>query len=397
MQSHNSPEKSQNLATNSQTPNGTSHKPKLIWLNILVFSITFAIALVGLPVYAYFYDFDVQTIIAFIVATGFCGMSITAGYHRLWSHRAYETNIFIRFIYAIGGAFAIQNSALHWSSDHRVHHRHVDDNDIDPYSAKRGFWYSHIGWMLREYQQHRYSDYKNVRDLQRDPIVMWQHRNYLMLVVLTNFGFPLLFGLINGNIVGSLLLIGVTRLVVSHHVTFFINSLAHMWGSQPYSDQNTAKDNPLVALLTYGEGYHNFHHAFQYDYRNAIKWWQFDPTKWFIKSLSWLGLAKNLKKISEEKINQAIAKQQLNKTCCKLMNLSLPDREEVLAKVQQEYDELLERMTAFYKAQRAWLEVTKDQLVENVEKSNISQQYNELKISWFEQRKNWHSLIHQYA
>ena len=65
-----------------------------------------------------------------------------------------------------------------------------------------------------------------------------------------------------------------------------------MWGSQPYSDENTAKDNPIVALLTYGEGYHNFHHAFQYDYRNAIKWWQFDPTKWFIRSLSFMGLAK---------------------------------------------------------------------------------------------------------
>ena len=261
----------------------TPAKPKIIWLNTLVFAITFIVAVLGLPVYCYFYDYNLATIIMFLLATAFCGMSITAGYHRLWSHRAYETNIIIRFIFAVGGAFAIQNSALHWCSDHRVHHRHVDDNDIDPYSAKKGFWYSHIGWMLREYQAHRYHDYKNVKDLQRDPIVRWQHKYYLALVLITNFGFPLLTGIITGSIIGSFLLIGFVRLVVSHHVTFFINSLAHLWGTQPYSNKNTARDNPLVALLTYGEGYHNFHHAFEFDYRNAIKWWQFDPTKWLIK------------------------------------------------------------------------------------------------------------------
>ena len=324
-------------------------------------------------------------------------MSITAGYHRLWSHKAYDANVVIRFVYAIGGAFAIQNSALHWSSDHRVHHRHVDDNDHDPYSAKRGFWYSHIGWMLREYQAHRYHDYKNVRDLQRDPIVMWQHKYYLVLVLMTNFGIPLLFGLINGNVVGSLLLIGFMRLVISHHVTFFINSLAHMWGSQPYSDKNTAKDNPIVALLTYGEGYHNFHHAFQYDYRNAIKWWQFDPTKWWIKLLSWFGLASNLKKIPEEKIIRSIAAQQLNKTQCKLLKLSLPNRDELLQKVEKEYDELVNKMNDFYRIKKQWLEATKDNLVENVEKSQLSSQYRELKASWFAQQKSWRLLIHQYA
>lgn len=375
----------------------TIAKPQIIWLNVMVFSITFAIAAVGVPLYGYFYDYKLSTIVAFILATGFCGMSITAGYHRLWSHRAYETHPVIRFIFAIGGAFSIQNSALHWSSDHRIHHKHVDDNDKDPYSAKRGFWYSHIGWMLREYQSHRYHDYKNVRDLQRDPIVMWQHKYYLTLVVLTNFGIPLLIGLLNGDIFGSLLLVGFLRLVISHHVTFFINSLAHMWGSQPYSDKNTAKDNPIVALLTYGEGYHNFHHAFQFDYRNAVKWWQFDPTKWLIKTMSWLGLAKNLKQISEEKIAQSIAAQQFNKTKNLLDNLSIPNREEALIKVQQEYSQLQQKMSEYYQIKKQWIEVTKDQLVENVEKSTLSLRYKQLKKSWTEQQKDWLLLIHQYA
>ncbi len=372
----------------------TPAKPKIIWLNTLVFAITFIVAVLGLPVYCYFYDYNLATIIMFLLATAFCGMSITAGYHRLWSHRAYETNIIIRFIFAVGGAFAIQNSALHWCSDHRVHHRHVDDNDIDPYSAKKGFWYSHIGWMLREYQAHRYHDYKNVKDLQRDPIVRWQHKYYLALVLITNFGFPLLTGIITGSIIGSFLLIGFVRLVVSHHVTFFINSLAHLWGTQPYSNKNTARDNPLVALLTYGEGYHNFHHAFEFDYRNAIKWWQFDPTKWLIKSLSYVGLAKNLKKCPEVRIARSIAAQQLNKTQDRLSSLSLPDKEELIEKLQNEYELLLIKMSDFYRIKKARLDTAKGLVIDNID---LYGQYNELKKCWFEQQKSWQTFIHQYA
>ena len=385
------------LSNNQSNSPSVKTKPRIIWLNVLVFSITFAIAAIGLPIYLYFYDFDVATWIAFVIATGYCGMSITAGYHRLWSHKTYETKGWIRFIYAIGGAFAIQNSALHWSSDHRVHHRFVDQNDIDPYSAKKGFWFSHIGWMLREYQAHRYDDYSNAKDLQRDPIVMWQHRNYLTLVLLTNFGIPLLFGLINGNVMGSLLLIGFARLVISHHVTFFINSLAHMWGKQPYSHENTAKDNPIVALLTYGEGYHNFHHAFQYDYRNAIKWWQFDPTKWFIRTLSFLGLAKNLKRIPENKIAKAIAAQQLTTTKLRLQSLSIPNKDELLDKLQLEYDNLQQRMNEFYQVKKEWLEIKKCEFHKNLENHPVALHYGELKEKFKKQQESWLGLVHQFA
>ena len=125
-----------------------------------------------------------------------------------------------------------------------------------------------------------------MRDLQRDALVMWQHRHYLPLALTMNFGLPLLLRLGERRRSSEmLLLVGVLRLVVSHHVTFLINSLAHMWGSQPYSDDNTARDNGVVALLTYGEGYHNFHHMFAHDYRNGVRWWQWDPSKWFINAM----------------------------------------------------------------------------------------------------------------
>ncbi len=375
------------------TPEPT--RPPVIWLNVLVFSVTFAVAAIGVPLYAWLEGFRTSTVIAAVLATGYCGMSITAGYHRLWSHRAYEAHPLIRWLYAIGGAFALQNSILHWSSDHRVHHAHVDDNDRDPYSAKRGFWYAHIGWMLREYQASRYHDYHNVRDLQRDPIVVWQHRHYLPLTLATNFGFPLLFGIVSGDIVGSLLLVGFLRLVVSHHVTFFINSLAHMWGRQPYSDRNTAKDNPVVALLTYGEGYHNFHHAFQFDYRNAIRWWQFDPTKWWIRTLSWLGLAKNLKTCPEERIQKALLTQQWRRAQRRLQRL--PNAEELLHRLQAEYEQLLQRLQDYAAARKAWLEAKRADLNRQVEASSLYRQYRELQARWHEQQAAWQQLVRQYA
>jgi stearoyl-CoA desaturase (delta-9 desaturase) len=370
-------------------------RPPVIWLNVLVFSMTFAIAAIGVPLYAWAAGFSVSTVIAAVLATGYCGMSITAGYHRLWSHRAYEAHPLVRFVYAIGGAFALQNSILHWSSDHRVHHAHVDDNERDPYSARRGFWYAHIGWMLREYQASRYHDYRNVRDLQRDPIVVWQHRHYLALALGTNFGFPLLFGVVSGDIIGSLLLVGVLRLVVSHHATFFINSLAHMWGRQPYSDRNTAKDNPLVALLTYGEGYHNFHHAFQFDYRNAIRWWQFDPTKWWIHGLGWLGLAKNLKTCPEERIQKALLTQQWRHARQRLQQL--PNAEELLQRLQAEHDQLMQRLQDYASARKAWLAAKRADLNRQVEASSLYRQYRELQSNWRQQRQQWQRLVSQYA
>ena len=105
----------------------------------------------------------------------------------------------------------------------------------------------------------------------------------------TNFGLPLLMGWLCGDLWGVFLLAGVLRLVVSHHFTFFINSLAHMWGTQPYTDRNTARDNGALAVLTFGEGYHNFHHLYGSDYRNGVRWWQWDPTKWLIRSLAGSG------------------------------------------------------------------------------------------------------------
>lgn len=365
-------------------------KPRLIITNVLVFSITTLIALLVVPIEAFIQGFDGVEITTAIALFWISGMSITAGYHRLWAHKTYEANIVVRVLLAIGGAMALQNSILHWASDHRIHHKHVDSNDKDPYSAKRGFWYSHIGWMLREYQIDRYGDYSNCRDLQKDKIVAWQHKHYLAIVLIANFGITGLIGWLNGDILGMLLLAGVFRLVAVHHVTFFINSLAHMWGRQPYTDKNSARDNDLLAFFTFGEGYHNFHHIFEYDYRNGIRWWQFDPTKWLISGLSFIGWTKNLRRCPEERIEKAKIAMQLQRAQDKLS--VLPNAEEILLGLQQEYDQLVSKMAEFYATKKRLMEIKKQNLKRSYEKLELDFKYKELKFNLALQKEKWLKL-----
>lgn len=362
-------------------------KPKLIWLNVLVFAITGLITLIGVPAYALTYGFDGWQIAAMIIGIGFCEISITAGYHRLWSHRAYEAHWLVRLIFAIGGTFATQNSILHWASDHRIHHRHVDNNKKDPYSAKRGFWYSHIGWMLRNYGVNDDPEYKNCRDLQKDPIVMFQHRHYLPLVLAANFGIPLLLGIWHGDILGMLLLAGVARLFIAHHFTFFINSLAHVWGKQPYSDANSSKDNALIAYLTMGEGYHNYHHSFQRDYRNGIRWWQFDPTKWLIRSLASIKLATNLYRTPLEQIESSRAKMLLTTTTRKLA--TLPHADELILRLQAEYEALMKRINEFSKANKQWMDAHRASVKEGCDLEALKAKVEKLKENLLQQKRDW--------
>lgn len=365
-------------------------KPPIILTNALVFIVTGAIAFVGVPLWAAYIGFDAVEIITAVVLFYFTGMSITAGYHRLWSHKTYDANIVVRVVLAIGGAMALQNSILHWCSDHRIHHRYVDDNDKDPYSARKGLWFAHIGWMLREYQSHRYDDYRNCKDLQKDSVVMWQHKYYLPIVLISNFGVTGFLGWLNGDILGMILFAGVFRLVMVHHVTFFINSLAHFWGRQPYTDKNTARDNGVLAFFTFGEGYHNYHHIFEYDYRNGIRWYQFDPTKWLIRGLAYMGMTYNLRRVPEERIEKARIAMQLQQASEKVSQL--PNAEEVMQKIQEEYDLLMQRMSDYYTAKKRLMKVRQKCIKRSVERIELDFNYKELKNNLALQREKWLKL-----
>ncbi len=396
------------VSKNSATKTTTA-KPPILWLQTIIFASTLLTAITVIPWYGYVYGYSWGiALIAFIFLWA-NGLSITAGYHRLWSHNAYKAHPALRLFFALFGAAALQNSALVWCSDHRRHHRHVDNNEQDPYSAKRGLWFSHIGWMLREYDNTK-GDFSNAKDLQRDAIVNWQHKHYLAIAICMNLLPPILVGWVFGDIIGSLLLVGVLRLVISHHSTFFINSLAHFWGKQPYSDENTARDNGVLALLTYGEGYHNFHHRFQNDYRNGARWWQYDPTKWLIKAGTWVGLTWDLNRIPAFKIHRALLAMQFKRAEQKLeaLNASVDRINEWRECLDKEYQQFSASLNEWTELRQHWYsqkcnqfsEATQElskELHRKWEQTKLHTRFQELEYALKMQRKRLECLTQQLA
>jgi stearoyl-CoA desaturase (Delta-9 desaturase) len=298
-------------------------------------------------------------------------LAITCGCHRLFSHATYQAHPALKVIFLLFGAMALQNSALVWSAGHRIHHRFIDDPERDPYCARRGFWFSHIGWMLRNYPSGD-PDLRYVRELQSDPLVAFQHRHYLALALGMNLGLPILMGWAFGDIIGTALLAGVLRLVISHHLTFCINSLAHIIGVRPYTTENTARDNGVVALLTFGEGYHNFHHMFAHDYRNGVRWWQWDPSKWLISALQWAGLAKNLKRVPWFKIQRAMLDTQFRRAKLELARQAgSPRLDELRRRVAEEYESFCNAVATWTDLREQSVAEAKRALVDRWEKSSL--------------------------
>jgi stearoyl-CoA desaturase (Delta-9 desaturase) len=274
---------------------------QLKWTNLLFIAGAHLLAAFAI-VYLVVFHCDWRTITLGLAWGAFCGLSITGGYHRLFSHSAYTAAWPLRVFYLVFGAASFQNSALAWSDDHRVHHAHTD-HESDPYSISRGFWWAHIGWIL--FKRDWATRQSRVRDLQADPLLRLQHRFYLPLAILFGVVAPAAIGLAWGDPIGALLVAGWLRLVVQWHATFSVNSFAHLIGTQPFGRTGSARDSWVVALLTMGEGYHNFHHRFQVDYRNGIRWYQFDPTKWWVYCAARIGLAHGLRRAPADRVEAA--------------------------------------------------------------------------------------------
>ncbi|MEX2366927.1 MAG: fatty acid desaturase [Pseudohongiellaceae bacterium] len=358
-------------------------------------------ALTLVPWYGFTYGFDLFEWGWFLLLLTFCEMSITAGYHRLWSHRAYQAHPLLKLVFALGGACALQNDCITWASDHRRHHLYVDDNDKDPYSALRGFWYSHFGWMLRDYESTR-EDLSNVKDLLREPILVWQRKHYLVLLLLMNIGVPVLIGYIHGDIWASLLLLGFLRLFLSQHFTYLINSAAHLWGKRSYSPEQTARDNWIIALFTFGEGYHNYHHTFAFDYRNGIRWYHYDPTKWMIKFCSWFGLTWDLRACSAFRLEKTRLQVQFQKSLVRCEKLHDPSRWR--QRLEEEYQQIITTLAHWYELKQQWYQVKSIQLsrefhekLHELDAEHLKARYLELKSQLKRQRKSWKALQADFA
>jgi stearoyl-CoA desaturase (delta-9 desaturase) len=233
-----------------------------------------------------------------------CGLSITAGYHRLFAHRSYHPAPPVRWALLTFGAATFQNSALSWSADHRAHHADTDGTG-DPHAITRGAWFAHVGWLFR--RREASADVTRLKDLHAVPSIRIQHRFYLVFAIGVGLVLPMVVAAQWGDPWGGLLVAGFLRVAVMLQGTFCVNSLAHLIGTRRYDAHSSARDSFATALITFGEGYHSFHHRFPFDYRNGPRWWQFDPGKWLIWTLSRVHLADRLRSASAESIVKAAA------------------------------------------------------------------------------------------
>lgn len=275
-----------------------------------------------------------------------CLLAITAGYHRLYAHRTYRVKRPAEWFMVFFGTLATEGSIFRWAHDHRLHHRHVDEAG-DPYGTDKGFWHSHLLWMLKEGAP---IDPKYISDLKDNRMLQLQDRYYGLWVTLVNVIVIAALVLITGDWLGAFVIGFLARTFIVHHCTWFINSLAHMWGSKPYSSEHSAVNNFILAILTLGEGYHNYHHTFAGDYRNGVRWYQFDPPKYLIWGLSKLGLAWDLKRTDPLMIKKKLVQADRKMLLSHLKELDLHDQAQAFSEAVEKLAEKISGTIASAKA-----------------------------------------------
>jgi len=223
------------------------------------------------------------------------GVSITAGYHRLFAHRTYRASAPVRWALLVFGAATFQNSALSWSADHRAHHADTDGAD-DPHAITRGAWFAHVAWLFR--RRTASADVTRIADLWAVRSIRLQHRCYAPIAVTVGLVLPTAIAWTWGDPWGGLLVAGFLRVALMLQATFCVNSLAHLIGTPRYDRSSSARDSALTALVTFGEGYHSFHHRFPFDYRGTVRWWRYDPSKWVIWTLAQARLVSHVRTAS---------------------------------------------------------------------------------------------------
>jgi stearoyl-CoA desaturase (Delta-9 desaturase) len=230
----------------------------------------------------------------------FLGILCTAaGYHRYYSHKSFEASKGLKLFFLFFGPSALQNSAIKWANDHRRHHKYSEKKE-DPYPIFKGFFYAHFFWPM-DSEKKRYRT-NMVKDLLKDPLALWQHQNYKYLAFVHTIVFPPLIGyFLFDSPVGGFLFLGVIKVFLIQQSSSCINSIGHKFGSRTHDPDSSATDSFFNGLLTFGEGYHNYHHKYPNDFRHGHKWYHWEPTKWFIQAMGLLGQARDLKTVDHGK------------------------------------------------------------------------------------------------
>ncbi|CAK8696308.1 unnamed protein product [Clavelina lepadiformis] len=271
---------------------------EIIWFNLIKFSVMHLIAFWGVLLAFKCYP---QTLFWNFIYGSIGHLGITAGAHRLWSHRSYKAKLPLRVFLAVCNCIALQNSIFDWARDHRTHHKYSETN-ADPHNAKRGFLFSHVGWIFCRKHPDVVEKGKgiDVSDLLNDPVVVFQRKYYHGLCTLACFAVPTLVPTYfwKERILVSFC-INMLRYVAFLNVTFLVNSAAHMWGYRPYDANINPAENLPVAILTLGEGFHNYHHVFPQDYRTSELGIRFNISTAFIDVMAFFQVAYDLTTVSK--------------------------------------------------------------------------------------------------
>ncbi|KAK3554293.1 hypothetical protein QTP70_020161, partial [Hemibagrus guttatus] len=281
---------------------GSMPPAKIVWRNVVLMTLLHIGAVYGLTVVPSAKAFTLLWAwMCFLISA----LGVTAGVHRLWSHRSYKAKLPLRIFLAIANSMAFQNDIYEWCRDHRVHHKYSETN-ADPHNARRGFFFSHIGWLLvRKHPDVIEKGSKlDLSDLKADGVVMFQRRYYKLSVVVMCFLVPTL---VPWYFWGESLWVayffpGLLRYAVVLNVSWLVNSAAHMWGMRPFDRNINPRENKFVAFSAVGEGFHNYHHTFPYDYATSEHGSVLNFTKMFIDFMCYIGLAQDRKKPSRETI-----------------------------------------------------------------------------------------------
>lgn len=342
-----------------------------------------ALLLIGLPFYYYFNRPSLALYAIAFVLLYIAGMSVTTGYHRYFSHRTYKAHPVVETFLLFFGSMAIQSSALRWSHDHRLHHAHVDTDD-DPYSINKGFWYAHFFWMLRKAPP---INKTLVSDLLQNPRVVLQDRFIALFMFGSNALVWLLVGWLFHDFLGAFVITVALRVFVLHHLTWFINSLAHTWGDKPFCQEQTAVNNHILSLLTFGEGYHNYHHVFAKDYRNGVRWFHFDPSKWLIWMLSKLGLTRDLRRVDKLTIQKRIVTERKALLIEKVRKLNYIKQADLEQEIETISNKMVEKLTSWYALCKELKQPKQPELV-----TKIQQELAALSVDLKEDWRKWRVL-----
>lgn len=220
------------------------------------------------------------------------GLGITLGFHRLVTHRSFQTPKWLEYFLIFCGTLACQGGPIQWIGLHRIHHLH-SDQEPDPHDSNLGFWWSHMGWMLYDIPAKEEIP-RFTKDISEDPVYQFFQKYFVPIQVLLGLFLYWLGG-------GPFVVWGIfARIVLVFHCTWFVNSATHKFGYRTYDSNDRSKNCWWVALLTYGEGWHNNHHAYQYSARHGMKWWEIDFTWMTIQFFQMLGLAQKVRLVGKE-------------------------------------------------------------------------------------------------